>query len=170
MAPPDRKCQRPSARTGGAGRRAAQWALLAAIPLLSCRVDVAQPTELRCVFGGEFPPTDCAFVRGIALRESGAAWPRLIIRVGSFIPMVGYAYGSNAVATDSSGRFSLQVVRAYRRIPRTDPDTATIEFHGYAANSSSPVALALARARFVPQDSLVIVTDAELRFVLVPPP
>ncbi len=84
--------------------------------------------------------------------------------------MVGYAYASNAVATDSSGRFSLQVVREIRRIPRTDPDTATIEFHGYAANSSSPVALALVRARFFPQDSLVIVTDAELRFVLVPPP
>lgn len=84
--------------------------------------------------------------------------------------MEGYAYLSNAVATDDGGRFLVRVVRVNRLIPRTDPDTAVIEFKGYAANSSSPVALALVRARFVPQDSLAIVTDAELRFVLVPPP
>lgn len=84
--------------------------------------------------------------------------------------MEGYAYLSNAVATDDGGRFLVRVVRVNRLIPRTDPDTAVIEFKGYAANSSSSVALALVRARFVPQDSLAIVTDAELRFVLVPPP
>ena len=142
-------------------------ALFALMLLCSCQPTLAGPGELRCVFSGEFPPTDCAFVRGIALRESGEPWAGLAVRVDSAIPMVGYAYASNATSTDRDGRFSLEVVRVNRLVARTDPDTVVIEFKGYWG---ALITRALVRVRFVPRDSLVIPTDAELRFSTLPVP
>lgn len=151
-------------------RRVALWALLATAPLLACQPAATGPQDLRCSFGGRFPPTDCAYIRGVALTDSGVPWARLVVRVDSVIPMVGYAYASDAVWADDSGQFLLRVARVNRLSPRSTPDTATIELKGYANGSVGPVAVALVRAQFVPRDSLAVVTEDEFRFIRVPPP
>lgn len=166
MGPPDSRFGAPRAKSPSEGRSAFRTVLLAALLICACRSTVAgPPDELRCVFSGEFPPTDCTFVRGVALRENGEPWAGLVVHVDSAVPMVGYAYASNAASTDDRGRFSMQVVRVNRLVPRTDPDTVVIEFKGLHISSTRPVGRALLRLRFVPQDSLVIPTDTVLRFI-----
>lgn len=170
MAHRDRTIIEMSVITRTVRRRVALCALLATTPLLACQSAATGPQDLRCAFGGRFPPTDCAYVRGVALTDSGVPWARLAVRVDSFIPMVGYAYASDAVWADDSGHFLLRVARVNRLSPRSTPDTATIELKGYANGSVGPVAVALVRAHFVPRDSLAVVTEDEFRFIRVVPP
>ena len=74
---------------------------------------------------GEFPPTHCAYVEG-RLTAAGAPIAGAGLRVDDFVPPVGYAYSSDAAATDALGRFSLLVARLNEFRPPSVPDTATV--------------------------------------------
>jgi hypothetical protein len=104
-----------------------------------------EPQEVcRSTPGDEFPPTDCALVRGIARGLGGQVLAGLPIRVDSVVGE-NYYYASNATVSGSDGRFGLVVVRENRLKPPTDPDTATVELKAYAT-TPRPRDSAIARA------------------------
>ena len=96
---------------------------------------------------GEFPPTHCAFVQG-RLTAAGVPVAGAGLIVADFVPPVGYAYISDAAATDALGRFGLLVFRANQFQPEV-LDTASVYVKRYAS-------LALARARGPADDSLLV--------------
>lgn len=98
----------------------------------------------RSTPGDEFPPTDCALVRGIARTLGGQILAGLPMRVDSVVG-VNYCYASNASVSGSDGRFSLTVVRENRLKPPTDPDTATVELKA-SATTPRPRDPAIGRA------------------------
>lgn len=115
---------------------------------------------------GEFPPSHCAYVTG---RLTSAGTPRAGagVRVDDFVPPVGYAYASNAVATDAQGRFSLLVFRLNEFRPITVPDTATVYVKVYSGVPSnvpgSPATDSVAvLMTFAPMGTPVDTTQAEL--------
>jgi len=98
--------------------------------LVAACSEVAEPevSADRCPEAqGEFPPTDCAILEGVAVGPDGTALAGLAVRVDSFVPGRGYAYTSNAGITDASGAFRLVVFRVNRLEPVTVPDSATVE-------------------------------------------
>jgi hypothetical protein len=115
---------------------------------------------------GEFPPTHCAFVTG-RLTAAGAPVARAGLRVDDFVPPVGYAYASDAAATDAQGRFDLLVFRLNEFRPPSVPDTATVYVKVYpnsaaarpgaAATDSLPVLMT-----FAPMGTMVDTTEVEL--------
>ena len=95
---------------------------------------------------GEFLPTDCAIVRGIARDSSGQIAAALAIRVDSIFGLTAYSYASNATMTDANGRFELVVNRVNRITPPTVPDTARVELKSYPGTDPKPRDIAQARA------------------------
>jgi hypothetical protein len=85
---------------------------------------------------GEFPPTHCAYVLG-RLTSAGTPIVGAGLRVDEFVPPVGYAYTSNAAATDPLGRFSLLVFRLNEFEPPAVPDTATVYVKLYATTADA---------------------------------
>jgi hypothetical protein len=114
---------------------------------------------------GEFPSTHCAFVQG-RLTAAGVPIAGAGLLVDDFVPPVGYAYISDAAATDALGRFSLLVFRVNHIQPEV-LDTARVYVKRYAS-----VAAARARGpaddslsvlmRFAPMGTLVDTTEVEL--------
>lgn len=139
--------------------------------LLACSsvTGVARNTSPCPSGAGEFPPTDCAIIDGRAVDGQGRAVSRLGLRVDS-IGASGYAYASDAVVTDSEGRFVLTVLRINRFQPPTTPDTATVDVKAYTNTSpnpgDSPVSRAPVRMRFAPLGRPVERTQATLTFNL----
>lgn len=119
--------------------------------------------------GGEFPPTDCALVRGTAKNGSGQVLAGIPIRVDSVIHP-NFVYGSSPTTSGADGRFSLTVFRVARVRPPTDPDTATIDLKTYATPNPLPRDSATARApvvmHFAPLSQPVRVTIVEAIFRL----
>ena len=117
--------------------------------------------------GGEFPPTDCALVRGIAKEGSGQVLSRIPIRVDSIIHP-NFVYGSSPTTSGADGRFELTVFRVARVRPPTDPDTATIDLKTYATPNPLPRDSATARApvlmHFAPLSQPVTVTIVDAMF------
>lgn len=131
---------------------------------------VQPPVEDRCPLDldSEFPPTDCAIVRGVARDLNGQFLIRRPIRVDSVIRRVAYVYTSNTATTDDEGRFSLIVVRSARLVPPTDPDTATVELKTYSSPAPNagdvPIARAPVRMMFAELGKLVTPTVVEAVF------
>ncbi len=119
----------------------------------------------------EFPPTDCAIVRAIARDPEGRPLPGLTLGVDSFVPTVGYAYGSFPVVRSSSdGSFFMEVARVNRLVPRTTPDTASVEIkvYSHAGALDTPIAATLVRMWFAPLGQLVTPTVGDVVFQLPP--
>jgi len=87
---------------------------------------------------GEFPPTDCAIVRGAVRTPSGVPRVGFPVRVDSMVPEVGYYYASSTALTNSDGVFEMTVYRVNRLQPRTQPDTARLEIKTYATTDPRP--------------------------------
>ena len=94
---------------------------------------------------GEFPPTDCALIRGSIRNPAGVPLPAVPVRVDSAV-VGGYYYASDAAVTDSDGRFSLTVYRINRLQTPTTPDTARIEIKTYDSPNPKPRDPATGRA------------------------
>jgi len=115
---------------------------------------------------GEFPPTHCAFVTG-RLTAAGTPVAGGGVRVDDFVAPVGYAYSSNAAATDAQGHFSLLVFRINEFRPPSVPDTATVYVKVYpsaaaatpGAATTDTVAVVMT---FAPMGTVVDTTEAEL--------
>ena len=86
---------------------------------------------------GEFHPTDCALVRGVARNTRGEILRDLPVMVDSSVRLVGYAYASAPAQSGADGSFELTVFRINRMKPLTVPDTATVEIKAYAAMPSA---------------------------------
>lgn len=97
----------------------------------------APETDVCPTIPGEFLPTDCAIVRGVARNAQGQALGGSAIRVDSATPQV-YHYASNSALTAADGRFSLTILRIYRLTPPTNPDTATVEIKSYPGTDPRP--------------------------------
>ena len=118
---------------------------------------------------GEFPPTDCALVRGVAKNASGQLLADLPIMVDSAVRLVGYAYASSPTVSNKDGSFELTVFRISRMKPRTVPDTATVEIKAYAAlptAGDSAIASAAVRLEFAELGKPVRVSAIEAMFAL----
>jgi hypothetical protein len=105
---------------------------------------------------GEFPFTHCAYVQG-RLTAGGIPAIGRGLRVDAYVPPVGYAYVSDAAATDAAGRFELVVYRINQFQSTTrEPDTARVVVKLFA----SPEA---AKPGAPPDDSLsVLMTFAPM--------
>jgi hypothetical protein len=115
---------------------------------------------------GEFPPSHCAYVQG-RLTSAGAPISGAGLRVDDFVPLVGYAYSSNAAATDAIGGFTLLVFRVNEFEPPAVPDTATVYVKLYAtaaaATPGAPTDDSLAvLMTFAPMGTPVDTTEVEL--------
>jgi hypothetical protein len=115
---------------------------------------------------GEFPPTHCAYVVG-RLTAAGAPVAGAGLRVADFVPPVGYAYLSDAAATDALGRFTLLVLRLNEFQPPSVPDTATVYVKIYpSAAAATPGAATddslAALLTFAPMGTPVDTTQVEL--------
>ena len=131
--------------------------------------------EDRCPLepGDEFPNTDCAIVRGVARDPEGRPLPGLTLAVDSFVPTVGYAYTSFPVVRSSSdGSFFMEVARVNRLVPRTTPDTASVEIkvygHWNVRAGDTAVTASLVRMWFAPLGQLVTPTVGDVVFRLPP--
>ena len=117
---------------------------------------------------GEFPPSDCAIVRGSVRSPAGVPIVGFPVRVDSLVPDVGYYYASSAALTDEDGLFELTVYRVNRLQPITTPDTARVEIKTYATTDPHPGDPATARVRvlmhFAELGATVRVTFADLTF------
>lgn len=117
--------------------------------------------------GGEFPPTDCALVRGVAKDGRGQGLSSIPIRVDSIVHP-NFVYGSSPTTSGVDGRFSLTVFRVARLRPPTDPDTATIDLKTYATPNPLPRDSATSRAsvvmHFAPLGQPVTVSIVEAIF------
>lgn len=98
---------------------------------------------------GEFPPSHCAYLEG-RLTSAGAPVVGAGLRVDEFVPPVGYAYASDATATDALGRFSLLVFRLNEFEAPVVPDTATVYVKLYATATAAKPGAAT-------EDSLAVV-------------
>jgi hypothetical protein len=114
---------------------------------------------------GEFPPTHCAYVVG-RLTAAGAPVAGAGLRVADLVPPVGYAYASDATATDALGRFTLLVFRLNEFQPPSVPDTATVYVKLYPSAAAGPgtppddsVAVVMT---FAPMGTPVDTTEVEL--------
>ncbi len=124
----------------------------------------------------EFPPTDCAIVRGIARDPEGRPLPGLTLAVDSFVPTVGYAYISSSglgvfyFRSLSDGGFAAFVKRVNRLVPRTTPDTASVEIkvYSHAGALDTAIAATLVRMWFAPLGQLVTPTVGDVVFRLPP--
>ena len=110
--------------------------VVAAIAITSCGSSDPQDPPVvqvdRCPEpAGEFGPTDCALLRGVARAENGQPLAGMPIRVDSVIRLVAYVYASNTVTTAPDGSFTLLVSRLSRLRQPTTPDTATVELKTY---------------------------------------
>ena len=93
----------------------------------ACADSSAPRAEIPCPRpGGEFPPTECAFLIAQAVTTTGAAITDMAMRVDSFFPRLGYAYEGGTATTDGLGRFQLVVYRWNHVGPEFVPDTATL--------------------------------------------
>lgn len=115
---------------------------------------------------GEFGPSHCAYVTG-RLTAAGTPIAGAGLRVDDFVAPVGYAYASDAAATDAQGRFSLLVLRLNEFRSPTVPDTATVFVRVYssasAAEPGAPRTDSLAvLMTFAPMGTVVDTTKAEL--------
>ena len=116
---------------------------------------------------GEFPPTHCAYVQG-RLTASGVPVTGVALRVDQFVPTLGYAYASDAAATDALGRFDLVVFRINQFSPPTnDPDTARVFLKVFSSREAArPGAIAddslSVLMTFAPMGAPVDTTLAEL--------
>jgi len=116
---------------------------------------------------GEFPPTHCAYVEG-RLTAAGAPVAGAGLRVADLVPPVGYAYLSDAAATDALGRFTLLVLRLNEFQTPAVPDTATVYVKIYpSAAAAAPVGAATddslaALMTFAPMGTPVDTTQVEL--------
>jgi len=127
------------------------------------------PDAQRCPQpSGEFGPTDCAIVEGLAFSSSSLMLVGQALAVDSAVPMVGYAYDSNVAVTDGSGSFHLTVYRVSRLRPLTTPDTASIEIKAYAGPSPKagtiPIGRALVRLTFAPLGALITTSTVAAHF------
>ena len=117
---------------------------------------------------GEFPPTDCAIVRGSVRSPSGVPRVGFPVRVDSLIPQVGYYYSSSTALTNADGLFEVTVYRVNRLLPITEPDTARIEIKTYATTDPRPGENPTGRVRvlmyFAELGETVRVTFADLIF------
>ena len=115
---------------------------------------------------GEFPPSHCAYVQG-RLTSAGAPVAGAGLRVDEFVPPVGYAYASNAAATDALGRFTLLVLRLTEFEPPAVPDTATVYIKVYATAAAAEPGAATEDSlavlmTFAPMGTPVDTTEVEL--------
>lgn len=101
------------------------------------------------------------------LTAGGAPIAGAGLRVVDFVPPVGYAYTSNAAATDALGRFSLLVLRINQFEPPAVPDTATVYVKVYptesdAVQGTAPGDSVAVLMNFAPMGTVVDTTAAEL--------
>lgn len=117
---------------------------------------------------GEFPPTDCAIVRGTVRSPAGVPRVGFPVRVDSMVPQVGYYYASTTTVTNADGLFELTVYRVSRLEPVTSPDTARVEIKTYPTTDPRPGDPPTARVRvlmyFAELGETVRVTFADLIF------
>ena len=115
---------------------------------------------------GEFPPTHCAYVKG-RLTAAAAPVAGAGVLVDDFVPPVGYAYASNAAATDALGRFSLLVFRLNEFQPPSIPDTATVYVRLYPSLAGATPGAAAGDSlavlmTFAPMGTAVDTSEVEL--------
>jgi hypothetical protein len=82
---------------------------------------------------GEFGPSGCGVVRGIAVDHRQIALQRIGLRVDSVGPH-GYQFSSNSVSTGEDRAFELLVHWLDLARPLSKPDTATIVIKAYFAD------------------------------------
>jgi hypothetical protein len=116
----------------------------------------------------EFPPTDCALVRGLAVDGNGTPVTNTPIAVDSSYP-AAYHYGSDLrVKTDGAGRFETTVYRLNRLEPITTPDTARVELKIYGSPEpvfhDTPLARSAILMRFAPLGRSVAPTNVTVVF------
>jgi hypothetical protein len=152
--------------------RALTASLLALPGLAGCGAGdhLSGVAALRCPAPqGEFGPTDCAIVAGVARDGSGQLLGLPSIRADSTIPRVAYLYASNTVHPGIDGTFEIIVVRSTRLTPPAAPDTATVELKAYSdANPSAgdrPAAAAAILMQFAPLGSIVRRSEATAPFL-----
>jgi hypothetical protein len=116
---------------------------------------------------GEFPPTDCALVRGSVRSRAGVPLQNFPVRVDSAVGG-DYYYVSELALTDSDGKFSLTVYRINRLEPPADPDAAGVEIKTYPITDPKPRGPATGRVAvlmyFAELGRSVRVTFADLIF------
>ncbi len=119
---------------------------------------------------GEFPPTDCAFLVGQAVSQTGVPLAGLTVRAESIAPQLGYVYASAPTTTADGGAFELIIHRLRRVQVPISPDTVTLGIKVYAGPTSSVGAVPLTevgvRLRFGPMGRRVDTTRGELRIAL----
>ena len=152
--------------------------VVAAIAIASCGNGDPQEPPLqkvdRCTLPqGEFIPSDCALLRGIARAENGQPLAGGIpIRVDSVIRGVAYIYASNTAWTAPDGSFTLEVSRIARLRPPTTPDTATVELKTYGTPNpkagGTPTARAPVLMYFAVVGHVVMATIVDPIFVSYP--
>lgn len=117
---------------------------------------------------GEFGPTDCAIVKGVAKDGRGLTLPNAPVRVDSAIAQVAYVYASSTVTTGADGTFTLVVLRISRVKAPTVPDTATVEIKTYSVPNPTagavPAGRAKIRMRFAEMGQPVVLTQGEFVF------
>jgi hypothetical protein len=137
--------------------------------MLACAAPVGQTPDQCPPPQGEFPPTDCAVVRGIARMPDGQPLVVKPIRADSFIPSLAYVYSSKTAITTGDGSFTIVVNRINRLKPRTSPDTATVELKTYASQDpkagETPAARASVLMYFAELGAPVTATVVTLHFV-----
>lgn len=99
---------------------------------------------------GEFGPTACAIVRGVALGVNGAALQRIAVQIDSITPE-GDRYASSLTALQPNGQFELTVFRipSLSRIvasPVAGVDTVSLVFKAYGTGGSVQPSEVLGRA------------------------
>lgn len=150
---------------------------MAAIAIAGCGSSDPQEPPLqevhRCTLPqGEFIPSDCALLRGIARAENGQPLAGIPIRVDSVIRGVAYVYASNTATTSSDGSFTLEVSRIARLRPPTTPDTATVELKTYGTPNpkagGNPIARAPVLMHFAEVGKVVVLTIVDAIFVSYP--
>jgi hypothetical protein len=142
--------------------------LLAAVLAATACTGASDPFDRsECPPGeGEFPPTDCALVKGRLLNPQGSPLAGVGVRVDSARFGLGYAYASNGVTTNGNGDFKLVVMRVIRFGPPPSPDTATVAIKLYQQPAPSvgatPFAAVPVRMTFAPLGDPVEPTSAVL--------
>jgi hypothetical protein len=130
----------------------------------------ASPVALECPAAqGEFPPSGCAIVTGVALRMNAEPLVNIFVRVFDDNASTE-VYAPEPVRTGPTGEFQLVVYRiqSLSEQPR-ESETSSVSINAYTSTPiewAQPSARAVANLHFAPLGAAVPASTAELRFAL----
>ena len=166
---------RRTTRAGHGGRWVRVSTLALGVLLAACSngSGINVPDVPSCpAVSGEFGPSACAYVRGVAVGSTGAPLTNIQIQVDSINPE-GYGYASPRIVLGPTGRFVLTVSRIpplgrFRDSIPDGIDTVTISFKAFRAGStglpSEVVGRATANLEFARPGAKVQPSTVEIRF------